>query len=261
MSDETADKPLSSNNLVVNNLFWNGYFNVFSWTLTRGGGANGVLIANNTLVNTTLWFADEKAANHGTVIQNNIFYHNDGKRFIGLSRSAYDGCGLSFRHNLWSSPPNYPWASGEGDLIGDPRLALAGPTAAGQLTPAYFSVAADSVVHGRGAPVCGVTDKYCITNGVTPLDVGAYPADNPFQCVTNAVTFPLTISNGLGGGHYVAGQTLTISALSRDKNLVFQQWVINSGTPKLANIKGKVTALTMPAGAASITADFSPRTQ
>jgi len=261
MSDETPDKPLSSNNLVVNNLFCNGYFNVFSWTLTRGGGANGVLIANNTLVNTTLWLADEKAANHGTVIQNNIFYHNDRKRFIGLSWSAYDGSGVTFRHNLWSSVPNYPWASGEGDLIGDPRLALAGPTAAGQLTPAYFSFASDSVVHGRGAPVYGATDKYWVTNGVTPVDIGACPAGNPFQYATNAVTFPLTINKGLGGGHYVAGQTLTVSALSRDKNLVFQQWVINSGSPKLANIKGEVTALTMPAGAVSITAGFSPRTE
>jgi hypothetical protein len=261
MSDETPDKPLSCNNLVVNNLFYNGYFNVFSWTLTRGGGANGVVIANNTLVNATLYFADEKVTNHGTVIQNNILYRNDGKRFIGLSRPAYDGSGLAFRHNLWSGAPNYPWARGEGDLIGDPKLALAGPTAAGQLTPAYFALASDSVVQGRGAPVYGVTDKYWVTNGVTPVNVGAYPESAPFLYATNAVTYPLTVTHGLGGGHYVPGQTLTISALSRDKNLAFKQWVINSGTPKIANIKGKVTALTMPAGATSITADFSPRTE
>ena len=87
---------------------------------------------------------------------------------------------------------------------------------------------------------------------------------------------------GTGGGNYVAGETVAISAVpypaksafskaARNAiykepklpahNLVFQNWVINSGKPTIANTNAAITALTKPVGPVSITANFTQKQQ
>ncbi len=293
LSDEEVTWPRSSGNLVLNNLFLNNstnnaFFDAFAWTRdgTEGTAMFGDLIANNTFVNVELdtgpW---RNMGQHvASLIQNNIFYRNDGKPLAKIPNKA----GLTFSHNLWSSAPPEN-ASGTGDVVGDPKLACTGPTGPGQLTRDYFALQPDSPAIGQGAALYGVTAYCWVTNQHAALNLGACLAGDPFRYTTNAVTYPLTIlgkpddaSMGAGGGQYVAGETVAISAVpypvkiafsraARNaiyhapklpaSDLVFQSWVINSGAPIIANTNAAITALTMPAGPVSITAIFKHRQQ
>ena len=95
-----------------------------------------------------------------------------------------------------------------------------------------------------------------------------------------------TTTTGAGGGNYVAGETVAINAVPYPVNvafskaarsaiyydlnpathpqlpandLVFQNWVINSGKPVIADTNAAITALTMPAGPVNLTATFTQR--
>lgn len=271
LADEKVSVPRSCNNLVVNNLFWGGLIHAFDWTGVNGSGLVGDLIANNTFVNAELLTGSAAAYgvnNYAAVVQNNIFYRNDGGTIGSVPATA----GLTFSHNLWypSRPVN---TSGTGDLISDPKLALAGPTGAGQLSPAYFTLATNSPAHGNGAAIYGITDSCWVTNQVAAPDIGASVSGEPCLYTANATIYPLLLltnpTNGilvaLGGGNHVAGETVAISALGivpgspylSDTDQVFVSWTVNSGSPAIANTASTITALTMPAGAVSVTACFS----
>jgi len=295
LSDEEVTWPRSSGNLVINNLFFNGnhtnaYLDAFNWTRhgTEGTALFGDVIANNTFVNVELDTGPRlnRGQNVGSLIQNNIFYRNDGRPLAKIPSKT----GLTFSHNLWSSPPPEN-AGGTGDIIGDPKLACRGNTAPGELTRDYFALLPDSPAIGKGAALDGVNAEYHIINEMTPLNIGAYPAGNPFRHTTNAVTYLLTIlshpgdaSTGAGGGNYVAGETVAINAVPYPVNvafskaartaiyydlnpathpklpandLVFQSWVINSGVPIITDTNAAITALTMPAEPVNITANFT----
>lgn len=292
-SDEEVTWPRSSGNLVINNLFLNcstnnAFLDGFAWTRdgTEGTAMFGDVIANNTFVNVELdtgpW---RNMGRHvASLIQNNIFYRNDGKPLAKIPNKA----GLMFSHNLWSSAPPEN-AGGTGDVVGDPKLACVGPTGPGQLTREYFALLPGSPAIGKGAALHGVNAWYDITNEVTPPNIGADLTDSSFRCATNTVTYPLTIlsdpadaTTGAGGGAYVAGETVAINAVPYPasiafskaarhaiyhgpklptNDLVFQSWAINSGAPIIANTNAAITALTMPAGPVSITAHFSHKQQ
>ena len=293
LSDEEVTWPRSSGNLVINNMFLNSstnnaFLDAFAWTRdgTEGTAMFGDLIANNTFVNVELdtgpW--RKKGQHVASVIQNNIFYRNDGGPLAKIPNKT----GLTFSHNLWSGiPPEN--ASGTGDMVGDPKLACTGNTGPGQLTRDYFALRPDSPAIGKGAALYGVTAYYRVTNQNVALNVGASLSGDPFLYTTHAITYPLTIlsnpdqaSIGTGGGHYVAGETVAISAVPYPTNiafskaarnaiyhgpklpandLVFQSWMIHSGAPIIANTNAAITALTMPAGPVSITADFIRKPQ
>jgi len=295
LSDEEVTWPRSSGNLVINNLFFNGthtnaFLDAFNWTRkgTEGTALFGDVIANNTFVNVELDTGPRlnRGQNVGSLIQNNIFYRNDGRPLAKIPNKA----GLTFSHNLWSGPPPEN-AGGTGDIIGNPQLACRDSTAPGQLTRDYFTLLPDSPAIGKGAALDGVNAEYRVTSEMTPLNIGAYPAGNPFRHAANAVTYPLTIlshpgdaTTGAGGGNYVAGETVAINAVPYPVNvafsqaarsaiyydlnpathpqlptndLVFQYWVINSGKPMIADTNAAITALTMPAGPVSLTATFT----
>jgi hypothetical protein len=166
LADEQASKPRSSSNIVINNMFLNANVSAFSWTIVSGSGLVSALIANNTLINGTLMSGP---INKASVIKNNLVYRNDG----GLTGQVSTRSGLSLSNNLWSSAPSAN-ASGPGDVIGDPKLALAGVAIPGQVTKSIFAIPANSPAIGKGAAIYAVTNNYLVSSQNTSLNIGAY---------------------------------------------------------------------------------------
>jgi len=69
-------------------------------------------------------------------------------------------------------------------------------------------------------------------------------------------TYALTVNNGSGDGTYAQGANVAIVADAPPANQIFDRWTINSGSPNIASVTSASTSLTMPAGAATITATY-----
>ena len=69
-----------------------------------------------------------------------------------------------------------------------------------------------------------------------------------------AVTYPLTVTSGSGGGDYLPGETVALAADAPLVGLVFDQWT--GDTTTIANINLPDTTLVMPAAAAAVTAEY-----
>ncbi len=177
LADELTSKPRSSNNVIINNMFLNGNVSAFSWTLVSGSGLTSAVIANNTLVNGQLATGP---INTASFIENNIVYRNDGEVLGNPAPST----GITFSHNLWSPSP--PWnASGNGDIIADPKLSLAGAVESGQVTQNYFLISSNSPAISKGIAINAVTDNYLVTNN-GPINIGAYITKPPFKYIKNS---------------------------------------------------------------------------
>jgi len=70
-------------------------------------------------------------------------------------------------------------------------------------------------------------------------------------------TYALTVTNGTGGGSYVAGAKATITANAAPAGQVFDKWTGGSGGT-FANASSASTTFTMPAKAATVTATYKP---
>jgi uncharacterized repeat protein (TIGR02543 family) len=69
-------------------------------------------------------------------------------------------------------------------------------------------------------------------------------------------TYALTVNNGTGGGSYTAGAVVTVTANAPAGGYQFSGW--SGATGALTNPAATPTTLTMPAAAATITANYSP---
>lgn len=178
LADEVAnDNPAlnlrSANNTVVDNLVLNAPFSAFSWTLVKGTGLNGCLIANNTFVNSEPYsnmasFGTGGSASDGVANSNSMVYNN----IVVGSVSAPSDAGLSFSNNLWAiSPPAA--ARGPGDVIGDPLLAGAGYAAPGALAASYFELRRNSPAIGKGKPLRQVPTDFDEVASAAAPNIGA----------------------------------------------------------------------------------------
>jgi parallel beta-helix repeat protein len=173
LADETLVRP-SSNNTIINNLVYNTQFLAFSWTIPPNTGLKNVLIANNTLVNTsfnTNSGGNQNITNINTRIINNIFNSS--------SNQVPSNSGITFSNNNWSVTPPSAAASST-NIIADPQLARTGATTAGTLSPNYFKLAASSPLIGAGIMLQEVTDDYFknLRTGAK-TDIGAYVLQTP----------------------------------------------------------------------------------
>jgi hypothetical protein len=64
------------------------------------------------------------------------------------------------------------------------------------------------------------------------------------------------VNSGSGSGSYTAGKVVTITANAAPSGQVFSKWVINVGSPTIANMNAASTTLTMPSNAVSVTATY-----
>jgi parallel beta-helix repeat protein len=179
LADEVANtnsdlNQLSSKNTVINNLILNAQFSAYGWTIVPGSGLNNVLIANNTIVSTAAYpgnviFATGGNNTVGNVVnQNSTIFNN----IVSGTVSAPSASGLTFSNNAWTTSP--PAATrGVGDIIGNPQLAEAGSTAAGQLTAGYFQLLATSPAFGKGRVLSQVAIDFNNAIRPTPPAMGA----------------------------------------------------------------------------------------
>ncbi len=168
LADEQPDKPRSTNNIVVNNMMLNGDISAFSWSIPTDGGLFNALIANNTVIDGNIRTGSK---NQASVIKNNIFFASKAG-FSLADVPSRDGLHMS--NNMWSHPPSAN-ASGKGDIIGNPRLVLAGNVGPGKLTKRYFAIGATSPAAGKGSAISGAVNDYgIITNQGRILNIGAY---------------------------------------------------------------------------------------
>jgi hypothetical protein len=120
MGDETYSPP-TQDITIINNIAYGNRQNFYWWKGSQGGGLVNVLIANNAFVNSV----DNSGVkiNQGNHMNsrfiNNIIEQDNSLPLIDIIET---NPGLLFSNNLWSKTPD-PYASGSGDVIGDPRLA------------------------------------------------------------------------------------------------------------------------------------------
>lgn len=149
--------PRSMNNRIINNLCMGGDRCLAAGTPQLGT----TLVAHNTFVNAFDRIGSEAAtiyflggSSTGGRFINNIILQEDTNVAIGKC----EGSGVSFDFNNWSSaaPANM---TGANDVVGDPKLAKAGSTAAGELTYIYFETQASAPGKDKATDV-GVDTDY-----------------------------------------------------------------------------------------------------
>jgi len=68
--------------------------------------------------------------------------------------------------------------------------------------------------------------------------------------------YTLTVNNGNGSGSFTPGETVMIFANPAPEGMVFDQWLINSGTPVIQNVESPLTYVTITSEDAEITATY-----
>jgi parallel beta-helix repeat protein len=175
IGDETYH-PASSDNRIVNNLLLGNAKNIYYWSGNSGGGLVNVVIAYNTLVNssveTNLKLGTGKHSN--SVIANNIFVQDGSLQEAVVA----DTRGITFSHNLWSRSP-VAAVQGDGDVIANPGLVRAGKIAPGKLNPNWFTITGSSPAVGKaGSLAHEVSDFFGIARG-NRADIGAIQHRTP----------------------------------------------------------------------------------
>jgi hypothetical protein len=113
----------------------------------------------------------------------------------------------------------------------------------------------------KGYTKIGVPADFFTVSGATTVRNSA--GDANYYLVVS-VTFPatgsaesiytLTVTSGTGGGTYVAGKVVTITANPAPTGKIFDKWIATSGT--LTDASKASTAFTMPGSNATVTATY-----
>jgi hypothetical protein len=75
----------------------------------------------------------------------------------------------------------------------------------------------------------------------------------------NIAPYALTVNSGSGDGKYASGATVPIIADKARRGQVFYKWVVNSGSPVIANISAASTTLKMQTSAVTVTATYKKK--
>jgi len=77
---------------------------------------------------------------------------------------------------------------------------------------------------------------------------------------TGLTQYALTVNFGSGSGSYIPGESISIFASGGPAGHLFEQWIIESGSPTIANVNSAFTTLTTGTGDAVVTATFTDPT-
>ncbi|HVT45648.1 MAG TPA: right-handed parallel beta-helix repeat-containing protein [Thermoanaerobaculia bacterium] len=135
---------------IVNNIVLNTRWAFYYSDYENGGGLKNSVIANNTFYNAThAMLAIYDDAHDNTIFQNNIFYEPDGAPMTYTKagrKTSGSGSGIIYRNNNWYGG-SAGFASGSGDVIGDPML-----ESAGGLSPESYRLSLSSPLLARAHP-------------------------------------------------------------------------------------------------------------
>ncbi len=167
LSDEKASVPRSKNNTIINNSVYNANFEAFTWSGVANAGLNNVLIANNTIVEGSLYVGSGGSSaivNTNSQIRNNII--------LGTNSSVPSKTGITFSNNNWARTPSV--AATVTDIVGDPQIARTGATTPGSLTASYFKILESSPVIDAATPLSNVAEDFFRSIRGTVPDIGGH---------------------------------------------------------------------------------------
>ena len=228
---------VNENNTFVNNIVYGCQRNFY----VGNPGMDGLLVANNTFVNST-YLACIQISNYPQIsgqFINNLIIQEGDLPCITFTEDA----DVIFSNNLFNKPYD-AHAVGTGDIVGDPKLAKTGETGAGKLTPAYFKLLSTSPAINKGAIIAQVTEDIFGNKRDASPDIGAheYNAGDPIIKV-NSITV-----TGAGGATTISTDngTLQLSATVLPANATNKTvtWSIANGTGQATiSTSGLVTAV------------------
>jgi hypothetical protein len=91
-------------------------------------------------------------------------------------------------------------------------------------------------------------------NGTQPQP-GSLTSDRPDT--GGGTTFAVAVNNGTGGGNYVQGATVSITANAAPQGQQFKNWTTTSAGVTFANANSASTTFAMPANAVTVTANYA----
>ena len=174
---DEQNPPDSAGNRIINNVCMGGD----RCLLVGGDEFEGTLIAHNTFVNAFGRLGPSEAA-----CVYFLFGSSKGGRFVNniilqegrVPLSHLEAKGISFGPNGWSKKPARG-CRGAGDIYGDPRLSMTGPTGPGSLTAEWFRISASSPARDRAVVLAGVDSDIAKRPRGTKPDLGALESSGP----------------------------------------------------------------------------------
>jgi parallel beta-helix repeat protein len=164
----------STDNRIVNNIVVGGgrCFGTL-WQVTTHGGLINTLIAHNTFVNLQgedpCFYISPNPAHSNTRIENNLFFQESG-----TIADVPEGPAFHWSHNFWSGPPP-AYASGPGDIVGDPLLVRPDtPLAPGTVEADWYRLQAQSPARDAAQSDPQVTEDFFGEPRDSNPDMGAH---------------------------------------------------------------------------------------
>lgn len=164
----------TTNNTIINNIMKGGTVNY------RFGNIKRSLVAHNTsdtavdyptaALFANIWISSVDM--DGATFRDNIVIQGDVDD-IG----THAGTNMTTDHNAYDVTPTDTTFTGTGDVVGDPKIARTGSTAAGELTGEYFKLQSDSPCINAGVNVQVCEDYFKQYRPIGAPDIGAHEYD------------------------------------------------------------------------------------
>jgi parallel beta-helix repeat protein len=150
---------------IVNNIIVRTRSAIYYGNYDRGGGLRNAIIANNTCYQSSeaLLRINRSSRHRQTLIANNIFVQPNAVNALADVVTN----GIAFTSNAWNRE-NRGAAKGEGDVVGDVKLANPGGT-----KPSDYRIAAGSPCIDAGTPIESLTNDYFEKPRSQKPDIGA----------------------------------------------------------------------------------------
>lgn len=246
--------PLSTDQIVINNIVVNCRHGIAFWYIEAGGGLDNARIEHNTVVNSKTNTLTNKqgiglyltgALHANSYVRNNIFYQTESSNGEVIA-SVADNSGVTFSNNCWFGQTTDPDASGSGDITNNPLMVdPVSLSSDADADASNYALQATSLCIDAGSTGTAVTDDYngdsrdaspdmgAFEDGGTPPPSGSFDIGTPpSPCYTTTPVTGATCSFSLGA--------------DTNKILVFVRrlwWYTNSAT--ITGITYNGTALTL----------------
>ncbi|MBP6015768.1 MAG: right-handed parallel beta-helix repeat-containing protein [Candidatus Promineofilum sp.] len=218
--------PLSSGQLIINNIVI-GCSNNFGVSTQRGGGGlNGALVANNTFANARGESAngvnniqfDDGASYAGSRFINNLILQNTPGAILRVQGANANFTTFTVAHNLYSVAPPASWFAGEpGRVIGNPQLAHPAPPPPAKNTapdPDQYRLTYTSPALDGGQALAELLDDFFAQprSMSGPPDIGIHELPHIGRIIVAQTTLPAGASQTFDYTASFAPTTFTLSA-------------------------------------------------
>ena len=217
--------PLSSGQLIINNIVIGCSNNFGVSTQRAGGGLNGALVANNTFANARGESAngvnnillDDGASYADSSFINNLILQNTPGAILRVQGANADFATFTVAHNLYNVAPPASWFAGEpGRVVGNPKLADPTPTPPSKGVapePDDYRLTYESPALDGGQALAQVSDDFYHQSRAMsgPPDIGAHELPHIGRIIVAQIAFPAGASQAFNYTASFAPTTFTLS--------------------------------------------------